>query len=342
MRAGRALPMILSREQSERGMSSFAITTADLAFVGQDLARPECVVTTAAGDLFTSDRRGGITRIAADGAQILIAARGVADFLPNGFSLLPDRSFAIANLGPDGGAWRMMPDGTLIPEVLEVEGMRLPATNFVNAEHRDGEVRLWVSVSTRHVPRERAFRRDVADGYIVLKDPRGIRIVADGLGFTNENKLDPAGRFLYVNETMARRLSRFPVREDGALGRRETVAEFGEGTFPDGFEFDAEGGVWIASVVSNRLIRIAPDGTQTVVLEDSDPDLIARVERKYAAGALARADIDAGRERLLGNLASVAFGGPDLHTAYLGSLFAPRIATFRAPVAGAEPPHWHY
>ena len=90
------------------------------------------------------------------------------------------------------------------------------------------------------------------------------------------------------------------------------MAEFGAGTFPDGFEFDAEGGIWIASVVSNRLLRIAPDGAQTVVLEDSDPEVVAAVERKYQESGLARADIDAGRDRTLGNLASVAFGGPDL------------------------------
>ena len=142
---------------------------------------------------------------------------------------------------------------------------------------------------------------------------------------------------------MARRISRFPVRDDAGLGPRETVAEFGPGTFPDGFEFDAEGGIWIASVVSNRLIRIAPDGSQNVVLEDSDPAVVGAVERKYAAGEpLLRPDIDAGRERVLGNLASVTFGGPDLQTVFLGSLFAPRIATFRSPVAGAPPPHWHY
>jgi len=120
------------------------------------------------------------------------------------------------------------------------------------------------------------------------------------------------------------------------------VAEFGAGTFPDGFEFDAEGGIWIASVVSNRLLRISPDGTETVVLEDSDPEVVAAVERKYQESGLARADIDAGRERTLANLASVAFGGPDLKTVHLGSLFGDRIATFRSAIAGAEPAHWRY
>ena len=128
----------------------------------------------------------------------------------------------------------------------------------------------------------------------------------------------------------------------GDLGPRETVAEFGAGTFPDGFEFDAEGGIWIASVVSNRLLRLAPDGSETVILEDADPEAVARAERHYAENRLCRADIDAGRDRTLGNLASVAFGGPDLKTVFLGSLFAERIATFRSPIAGAAPPHWRY
>jgi SMP-30/Gluconolactonase/LRE-like region len=323
-------------------MKAFTIALSDLRFVGRDLARPECVVTTATGDVYLSDKRGGIVHLAPDGRQTLLAGQGVDGFLPNGFSLLPDRSFAVANLGHMGGAYRLLPDGELLEEVVAVKGMALPPTNFVHAEQRDGQIRLWVAVSTRHVPREHAFRRDIADGYIVLKDKTDVRIVADGLGFTNETKVDPSGRWLYVNETIARRLSRFPIRDRGDLGARQTVAEFADGVFPDGFEFDAEGGIWIASVVSNRLLRIAPDGTQRVILDDADPEAVARAERHYAENRLGRADIDAGRDRTLCNLASVAFGGPDLKTVYLGSLFGTRIATFRSPIAGAEPPHWRY
>jgi hypothetical protein len=95
-------------------------------------------------------------------------------------------------------------------------------------------------------------------------------------------------------------------------------------------------------VVSNRLLRLAPDGSRTVVLDDGDPEVVARVERNFAEHRLSRADIDAGRDGVLGNLASVTFGGPDLKTVYLGSLFAERIATFRSPIAGARPPHWDY
>jgi hypothetical protein len=323
-------------------VSALAIDLSEVQFIGRDLARPECVVTTASGEVFVSDRRGGITRLRADGTQDLILGRGVAGFLPNGFSLLPDRSFAIANLGAEGGAWRMMADGVLIPEVLEVDGMRLPATNFVNADHASGELRLWISVSTRHVPRERAFRHDVADGYIVLKDSNGVRIAADGLGFTNENKTDPSGRFLYVNETMARRLSRFAIGDGAALGPRETVAEFGAGTFPDGLAFDEDGHVWVVSIVSNRLIRVAPDGTPTLWLEDADAAHLARVEAAYDAGTMGRPELDGIQSRLLRNISSIAFAGADRHTAVLGCLLGDRLATLRLPIAGVAPTHWNY
>jgi hypothetical protein len=202
-------------------MTTPTVTLSDLQFIGRDLARPECVVTTATGDVYVSDKRGGIVHLMPDGRQNLLLGQGVDGFLPNGFSLLPDRSFAIANIGHLGGAWRLMPDGELIAEVVAVKGMALQPTNFVHAEQQNGALRLWVAVSTRHVPREQAFRRDVADGYIVLKDKTDVRIVADGLGFTNETKVDPSGRWLYVNETMARRLSRFALRERGGLGPRE-------------------------------------------------------------------------------------------------------------------------
>ena len=47
-----------------------------------------------------------------------------------------------------------------------------------------------------------------------------------------------------------------------------------------------------------------------------------------------------GEALAFGNLASVAFGGPDLRTLHLGSLAGTRLATLRVPVAGARPHHW--
>jgi hypothetical protein len=320
--------------------TSFILRPDDIAFVGDDLQRCECVMTTRSGDLFMPDKRGGVSILRADGRTEHVFAKDKPEgFLPNGIALLPDRSWLIANLGPTGGVYHLAQDGTLTPRLLEIDGKPLEPTNFVGI---DREGRTWVTVSTLAVPREPAMKRGHADGYIVMIDARGARVVAEGIGFTNEAIVDPTGRWLYVNETIARCTSRFPIRHDGSLGEREVFAQYGAGTWPDGFAFDAEGAVWIVSVVSNRVIRATPDGRQHILVEDVDADWLAVCEGAFQDGSYDRRHLDSGGTRRLGNLSGIGFGGPDLKTVYLGSLFGTRLATFRSPIAGAEPVHWSF
>lgn len=305
---------------------------ANLAFVGEGLERPECVLALGNGEVWVSDRFRGVARAwphAAPGASPL--GTDPARFLANGFGLLRDGSFLIANIAADGGLWRLQPHGQLQPFLMEADGVPLTVANFVLLDHSG---RLWISVSTRQQPRELAFRRGVADGFIVVVERDTPRIVAEGLGFTNEVHVSPDGRWLYAHETVARRLSRYRIAADAGLGERETVLEYGEGIFPDGMAFDAEGGLWITSVVSNRLLRLCPDGTLETILDESDPEVVRNVEERFSSGAFGRSDMDAGRRGSLGNLSSLAFGGADLRTVYLGSLFGTRVPTFRAGVAG--------
>ena len=309
-------------------------------FVGEGLQRPECVLATKRGELFVSDR-AGIAIIGPDGATRRIAARGAPEhFLPNGIALMPDRSVLIADLGLGGGVWRMTLDGAIAPWLQAVDGVALQPTNFVGLDHAG---RTWVTVSTRLVPREQAMRRGYGDGYIILVDHRGARIVAEGIGFTNEAIADPAGEFLYVNETQGRRISRMRILPDG-LGPRETVCEFPEGIWPDGMAHDAEGGVWVVSVISNRVLRVdTRTGKAELFLEDADDDDVALAEASWRSGELTpRAMLDAGGKRLLGNASSLAFGGPDLRTLYIGTLFGARVACLQAPVAGAVPVQWAF
>ena len=49
----------------------------------------------------------------------------------------------------------------------------------------------------------------------------GARIVADGLTFTNEVRVDGSGQWLYVAETFGRRISRFRIAPTGELSGRE-------------------------------------------------------------------------------------------------------------------------
>ena len=318
------------------------LSPASLEPRGQGLSRPECVLATASGDLYTADWRGGVAILAADGSQTLIGG-SLPDgrpLRPNGIALERDGAFLLADLGDtEGGVFRLRRDGTVTPVVVDVDGMRLPPTNFVLI---DAQLRLWITVSTRRVPRALGYRRDVADGFVVLADERGARIVADGLGYTNEVAIDPDGGYLYVNETFARRTSRFAIRAGGALGPRETFTEYGEGTFPDGLAFDEDGFLWVVSIVSNRVLRVAPDGQSTTWIEDADAAHVAWVEAAYRDGTLGRPHLDRVASERLRNISSIAFGGADRRTAFLGCLLGDALYGFRAPAAGVAPTHWHW
>jgi sugar lactone lactonase YvrE len=315
----------------------------DVDFVGSGLNRPECVLAHASGRLFVSDWTdgGGVTVIEADGRSRRILARNrTAPLRPNGIALLPGGSFLVAHLGAnDGGVWRLDPDGRTTPVVIEVEGMPLPPTNFV---YRDDLDRLWITVSTRLQPRDLGYRPDVGDGFVVLMDARGPRIVAEGLGYSNECCVDAKADKFYVNETFGRRLTAFDIGPDGALANRTCRAEFGPGTFPDGLALDAEGGLWVTSIVSNRLLRVSSEGVVSLQLEDGDEEHLAWVEEAFQAGTMGRPHLDEVKSRRLRNISCLAFGGEDLRTAYLGCLLGAAVGRLRLPVAGHPPPHWRY
>lgn len=323
-------------------MSPLSIDPGSISLAFDRLSRPECVLCTANAGLFVSHDPIGVQHIAPDGTRHIYGrddSPAPGQFTPNGIALSRDGRLLIANSGMEGGVWQVGRNGHCKPLLMDVDGQHIYPANFVLA---DEQGRFWISVSTRQVPRAKAYRADVADGYIVLLDERGARIVADGLGYTNECRLTADGAFLYVNETFARRISRFPVGADGTLGSRETVTTFGHGTFPDGGTFDAEGHFWVTSVVSNRIYRVAPDGNPALVFEDADADYVETAEQAYLDGRLSVELLYSDAGRSLNHLASISFGGPDLRTAYIGTLKMAALPSFPSPVAGARPAHWNW
>jgi sugar lactone lactonase YvrE len=304
-----------------------------LESIGVDLHRPECVIPDGPHNVMVSDWRGGVTRIASDGSQETWLARDPGfDLRPNGIALMRDGSFLLANLGDTGGVWRLHRNGGVEPFLVEIDGRPLPPANFVFADRWD---RVWISVSTRHVPRHAAWRADVADGFVVLVDARGARVVAGELQYTNEVRTDPTGAWLYVVETFGRRLTRFRIGEDGRLHDRATVVTLGQGCFPDGFAFDEAGDIWITSLISNRVLRIREARVETII-EDLNPAFIAEVEEAFAGKTMRREHLGPVPGTRLQQVTSVAFGGPDRRTVYLGSLHSPCLYRFGAEVAGAK------
>jgi SMP-30/Gluconolactonase/LRE-like region len=324
---------VANTTKAKRPRAQWDFDLGEVSFIGRNLRRPECVLSTERGDLFVAALGHGVVHITPSGDQHAIGdIRTIegTDFIPNGLTLEPDGSFLVTNVGEGGGLWRLSRDGAIEPVLREVDGQVLSATNFV--------LRDW------QWPISRAFsplRGPVtADGYLVLIDERGARIVADNLAFANEVRLDPGGHELYVVETYARRISKFDVDDRSNLSSRTSWTEFGHGSFPDGIAFDAEGFLWVASMTSNRLFRVAPDGEQTLLLEDTDADYLDTIEQRLEAGTLRREDVQQVQSKLLKNIASVTFGGPDLRTVYLGSLGGDSLAVLRSPVAGEPLPHW--
>ena len=307
-----------------------------LSFVGHDLARPECVLACASGRLYASDKRGGIAVIEPDGRQRRLG--DAPSLMPNGIALCRDGSFLVANMGADGGVWRIDRDGRARPFLMDVDGQALPKVNFVAIDARD---RAWICVSARDTGD--TYPLHAKTGFIVLVEGGSARTVADGLHYTNECRIDAMGRWLYVNETFGRCTTRFALHDDGGLGARERVAEFsGDGDFPDGMALDAEGGIWVVCVGSNRVYRVAPSGEVEAVIDDSVPATTQALELAFGRGTLSRPMLSSAVGRRLQNATRIAFAGADLRTAVLGCLKGTSLATFRAPVAGLAPVHWHW
>ncbi len=316
------------------------ISLSDLQFVGHGLCRPECVLATSDGILHVADWRGGVTTIAPDGTQVTVLANGDFRPKPNGIAIHPTGGWLIAHLGDTtGGIFHLATNGDLSLVLLEIDGVPLPPTNYV---HIDDAGRIWVTVSTRKSPRSLGYRADCDDGFIVLVDANGARIVADGLGYTNECVIHPISRQLYVNETFARRLTRFDVKENGDLINKSTISKFGPGTYPDGLTFDSEGCVLVTSIVSNRGIRGHENGTQEELLEDHDPDLVTEIEEAFLADRMSAKHLSQSSGKHLKNISSAAFGGADLRTVFLGCLLGDCIAKFQHPCPGLAPSHWHW
>lgn len=311
--------------------------------VGHDLMRPECVLSTKAGDIFVSDFRGGVTHINSLGSQTFYggSCKDLGLLKTNGFALLADGSFLIAHLGDvEGGVFRLTRDNQIRPWLREVEGQALPPTNYVHLDHQG---RVWITVSTRINPRAKAYRQDIADGFIVLVDNKGARIVADGLGYTNECWVDPSGSRLYANATFSRQLLCWDIRANNDLTHRRVVTNFGEGTYPDGLTADVGGNFWITSIISNRVIKVAPDGDQQIYLENSDAIHVNNAEAAYASHKMTRHHLEDNPASKLKNISSMAFFGDHLDTLLLGCLLDTKIVQIsNSLVNGVAPAHWRF
>lgn len=328
-------------------LHGWQVDRAAIRMLGTGLQRPECILCEPDGTVWTADARG-VMKIGADGTQALIRQTGIAErsldaqslvlggSLPNGIAFNRDGDILIANFGTDA-IELMTRAGESRTLYRDIDGQPLGKTNFVLTDSRG---RIWFTVTTRQVPWTRSINEKTADGYVGLIDERGIRIVADGFVGTNEIRLDAKEEWLYVAETNGRRISRLRVQPDGALTDRQVHGPADLGGFPDGFAIDSVGNLWITLVLTERLIALTPEGEVLTLLDDGNPAALAVYERHYQAGTTTPELMASCKGTLAPMMASIAFGGPDLRTVYLGSLAGHTLPWFRSPVAGLPLSHW--
>ncbi len=330
----------------------FQVDPAELKYIGKDLQRPECILAEKDGTLWAADGRGGVMRIAPDGAQELILQKGLktntaSSFedrlvntmgsLPNGLTFDTNGDFLIANFGTDQ-VERMTRTGETSVIIDNLDGKPFGKANFVT---RDSKGRLWLTVTTTMNPWTDHVKTNSRDGYIALIDERGARIVADNLCGTNELRFDPNEEFLYVAETTSRNITRFRV--DGeTLRDREIYGPTNVGGFCDGIAFDAYGNLWTTLIMADRLVAITPEGDLLTILDvGGDAAALARLDKAWEEGKVTPDLMQACGGKEARWMASLTFGGADLSTIYIGTLQGTTIPYFQSPIAGQPLIYWN-
>ncbi len=253
----------------------------------------------------------------------------------------PNGHFLLAHLGDvAGGIYRLAPDGAISDVVTHANGYPLPPTNFVAI---DAIGRIWLTVSTTITPRADDYRKNACTGFIAVAEPgqHNARIVVNDLGYANECIVDLNNNYVYVNETFGRRLLRFDLATDGTLSKRHVFTTFDFGTYPDGLTLEENGNLIVTSIVSNRVIKVSANGEQELILEDADSEFVEAVESAYRSDSLSSKHLASTGNTELANISSLAFGGDDRSTAYIGNLLGSCLYSFDTAMRGVAPSHWN-
>jgi sugar lactone lactonase YvrE len=227
------------------------------------------------GRLWFSDFYGYLVRsMREDGSDIREEASVPGQ--PSGLGWLPDGRLLVVSM-VDRKVLRREPDGTMSVHA-DLSGHATGHTNdmVVDAHGRAYVGNFGFDLMAGDPIETAALHRVDPDGTVTE--------VADDLWFPNGCVIT-AGGVLVVVETFGNRVTAFDVTDGGDLVNRRVWAEFGPlptdrgvaeslaqvTVAPDGACLDAEGGLWIADAIGDRLIRVVEGGTITEVVDPGSP-----------------------------------------------------------------------
>jgi len=185
---------------------------------------------------------------------------------PSGLGWLPDGRLLVVSM-KDRAILRVEDDGSVVVHADVSEHV----TGHPNDMVVDDKGRAWLG----NFGFDLMAGADLDTASLLRIDADGtVTSVASGLYFPNGSVVTPDGTTLIVDETFGNRISAFTIGADGSLGERRDWARFGgqpsspsladalgmSVVAPDGCGLDAQGCLWVADAVGNRVIRVREGG----------------------------------------------------------------------------------
>lgn len=218
------------------------------------------------GALWFSDIRAGqVMRYTPGDAPSVVAA--IPGGHPSGLGWLPDGRLLVVDMEARK-LLRMEATGQLV----EHADLTAPARGMINDMVVSDDGTAYVG-DGGYPGFGRTGERQMGQTFRV--SPLGeLAQVEDDLVTPNGHILTPDGRMLIVAETHRSRLTAFDVGSDGTLSGRRVFASLGATAAgpvrPDGICLDAEGGVWLADLISRQVRRVVEGGQVTASLSVGD------------------------------------------------------------------------
>jgi gluconolactonase len=294
---------------------------AELEIVAEGLRFPEGPVAMPDGSVILVEIEAGrVTRVRPDGSKETVAEPGNG---PNGLALGPDGMLYCVNNG--GFSWLetpelLRPDLTAAdyPGTGRVDRIDI-ATGRVETLYQSGDNGVIIRgpndiVFDAHggfyfsdFGKMRERSRDTTGLFYGKADGSLVAEVAHPMDGPNGVGLSPDGRTLYAAETFSTRLWAFDVEAPGRLGPARHLYRPGGFTYFDSLAVEAEGNICVATLGEGGISVVSPEGALVEFV--AVPDFFTT---------------------------NIAFGGPDMRTAWITLSGSGRLAKMRWPRPGLK------
>lgn len=227
-------------------------TVYDVAVIAAGLDHPECVNVGPDGSAYAGGEAGQLYRFSMDDTIAIIATTGggIGGLCLDGAGNVYECNYGLPRIHriTPGGEVTVYSTGT---------GDRPAALPNYPAFDRHGNL-YYSDSGDYYKPNGRLF--------VVRPDGTTEHLFGDHLHFPNGLALDADEAWLYVIQSTAANITRFPLR-DGGVGEPEIVTTL-PGTVPDGLAFAASGNLYVACYVPDVILRMTPDRHIETVVED--------------------------------------------------------------------------